>query len=99
MTDWRTCDTCGCLFIHGDEDYADCLCYPTEKPVELLRKLIVNTPAATHIFDPFAGSGSTMLAAHTAGLPSTAIERDPGYANVALHRLAHITGEQPTLLT
>jgi DNA modification methylase len=45
------------------------------------------------ILDPFCGSGSTAAAAHHAGRRCATIEIDPIYVDLALRRLAKITGE------
>lgn len=65
------------------------LCHPYEKPVGLLQKLIYTSsdPGAL-VVDPFAGSGSTLLAARDAGRRWSGAEIDPKYQARALARLA-----------
>lgn len=50
------------------------------------------------VVDPFAGSGSTLHAAHNAGRIGYGIELSPSYADIILARLANLTGETPAKL-
>lgn len=62
--------------------------HPTEKPVALLEQLIEATTRADDlIFDPFAGSGSTLLAARNKGRRYLGIEINEDYYKVARDRL------------
>lgn len=62
--------------------------HPTQKPVEILEPLIrYSCPSGGVVLDPFAGSGSTALAANLAGCRSIMIEVDPTYAAIAERRL------------
>lgn len=62
--------------------------HPTEKPVPLLRDLIEASSASGEIvLDPFAGSGSTLVAATLEGRRSIGIEVDESYAQTAESRL------------
>lgn len=62
--------------------------HPTEKPVELLEQLIEATTRADDlIFDPFAGSGSTLLAARNKGRRYLGLEINEDYYKVARDRL------------
>jgi DNA modification methylase len=49
------------------------------------------------IFDPFLGSGTTMAGAHVLGRAGYGTEISPGYCDVVLRRIAHLTGEEPVL--
>ncbi|MEG0334711.1 MAG: DNA methyltransferase [Akkermansia sp.] len=44
-------------------------------------------PPASNILDPFAGAGSTLIAAHKAGHKSTGIELSPEYFEIAKKRI------------
>lgn len=69
--------------------------HPTMKPVELIEPMITNsTPQGGLVVDPFAGSGSTALAAHNLNRSAWLIEHDPAYVDVILKRL---TDHDPTL--
>ena len=67
--------------------------HPTQKPVELLRRLIANgSRSGQGVLDPFAGSGSTLVAAELLGRRGFGVEIDPTYCDVALARLEAATG-------
>lgn len=63
--------------------------HPTEKPVRVLRPLILaSSDPGDLVVDPFAGSGSTGVACSEEGRSFLGIERDPTYLEVAGRRLA-----------
>jgi DNA modification methylase len=61
--------------------------HPTEKPLGLLSQIISNTRAAL-ICDPFAGSGTTLVAAKALGRHALGVEVDEKYCEVIANRLA-----------
>lgn len=62
--------------------------HPTEKPEPLLRTLLsVIAGSGEVVLDPFAGSGSTLLAAQSLGLKSIGIEADERYCEVIARRM------------
>lgn len=65
------------------------LAHPTIKPLGLLEYLLRNnTMKGDLVFDGFAGSGSTMMAADAAERVCLTIELDPAYADVVINRYA-----------
>lgn len=64
--------------------------HPTVKPLKLMEYLItlVMPPKEGVLLDPFAGSGSTILAAHRLGLKAIGIEKSAEYCEIARARLA-----------
>jgi DNA modification methylase len=72
--------------------------HPTEKPVELFTKPILNHLRIGEIaYEPFSGSGTQLVAAERTGRLCYAMEIDPKFVAVALERLASI-GLEPKLL-
>lgn len=62
--------------------------HPTQKPLWLMRKLIErHTAPGDLILDPFAGSGTTLVAAKFLGRRAVGIEADETYAAAAARRL------------
>ena len=62
--------------------------HPTEKPVQLLRRLIESSSLADEmVLDPFVGCGSTLVAAVAEGRRGTGIELDERYAETAAMRV------------
>lgn len=69
--------------------------HPTVKPIALLRHLLkLVTMQGGRCLDPFAGSGSTLLAAVAEGFSCLAVEREADYHEIAVSRLAHAEGRQ-----
>ena len=61
--------------------------HQTEKPVELLEKLLAICPEGGTVLDPFMGSGSTGVACANTGRRFTGIELEPGYFETARRRV------------
>jgi DNA modification methylase len=91
-----------CLFYPGPEhlfngrpaDVISCdrvpsakLLHPTEKPVPLLSRLISSNMGGS-VFDPFMGSGSTLVAAKQLGRKAIGIEVERKYCDIAVGRLS-----------
>lgn len=67
--------------------------HPTVKPVALMRWLIrLVTPPGGLVLDPFAGSGTTGVAAIAEAVRATLMEREPGYVADIRERIAHAEG-------
>ena len=65
----------------------------TQKPVECMRRPILNNSAEGElVYEPFAGSGSTLIAADSVGRVCHAIEIDPRYCDVIVERWQRFTG-------
>ena len=63
--------------------------HQTEKPLELMRQLVHICEPGKTILDPFAGSGTTLLAAELEGYDAIGIEMNEYYAEKATERLNH----------
>jgi DNA modification methylase len=84
-------------FIMGGskEDKFD---HPTQKPVELMRKPILNhTKPGELVYDPFLGSGTTLAAAEVTGRVCCGLELDPKYVDVVVERWQALSGKKATL--
>ena len=64
--------------------------HQTEKPLELLAKLIEAVPPGALVLDPFCGSGSTGVAALQSGRKFLGCEASPHYYDVAKKRLTEV---------
>jgi site-specific DNA-methyltransferase (adenine-specific) len=66
--------------------------HQTGKPVELMEQLIDFRPDITKVLDPFAGSGTTGVAAAKTDRQCLLIEQEPTYAAIARRRVAEAMG-------
>ena len=70
----------------------------TQKPVECMKRPIENNSSPGQaVYDPFSGSGTTIIAGEMTGRHIYAIELNPAYVDVAIKRWQDFTGEQATL--
>lgn len=70
----------------------------TQKPVEAMRRPIENnSQPGDAIYEPFSGSGTTIIAAEQAGRRCYAMELSPQYVDVAVRRWQQFTGKTATL--
>jgi len=69
--------------------------HPTMKPVGLLRKLIENsTKVGETVYDPFGGSGSTLIACEQFKRKCVMIELDPNYCATIIQRWELLSGKE-----
>jgi DNA modification methylase len=70
----------------------------TQKPVECMRRPIENNSSPGQaVYEPFSGSGTTIIAAEMTGRACHAIELNPAYVDVAVQRWQTFTGAAATL--
>ena len=80
----------------GDQD-ADTV-HGTQKPVDCMRRpMLNNSSPGQAVYEPFCGSGSSLIAAETTGRVCHAVELDPAYVDVALLRWQAFTDKEPVL--
>jgi DNA modification methylase len=74
--------------------------HPTQKPVELMRRPILNhLRRGELVYEPFLGSGTTLAAAELMERVCYGIELDPKYVDVVILRWQQLTGKEATLET
>ncbi len=84
-------------FIMGGSDETKCD-HPTQKPLELMRRPILNhTKRGEAVYDPFLGSGTTLMAAELTERVCHGLELDPKYADVIVKRWQQFTGREAIL--
>jgi DNA modification methylase len=72
--------------------------HSTQKPVECMKKPIENNSSPGQaVYEPFSGSGTTIIAAEMTGRCCYAIELNPAYVDVAVKRWQEFTGQEATL--
>lgn len=67
--------------------------HPTQKPVELLAAVVDNMDWANGFYDPFGGSGTTLIACERNNAKSYIMELTPGYTDVIVERYIRETGD------
>ncbi len=74
----------------------DRMSHGTQKPVECMRRPIRNHGGpGDHVYDPFVGSGTTIIACQQLGRRCYAMDIDPRYVDVCLQRFLDYTGIDP----
>jgi DNA modification methylase len=84
-------------FIMGgsDEEKYD---HPTQKPVDLMRRPILNhIKRGELVYEPFLGSGTTLAAAELTERACCGMELDPKYVDVIIQRWQTLSGKQAKL--
>src|SRR5262249_14322715 len=72
--------------------------HPTVKPVALVADAIKDCSRRNGlVLDPFAGSGTVLIAAERTGRRARALEIDPRYVDVAVRRWETYTGKEAVL--
>ena len=72
--------------------------HPTMKPVELVQKAIRNSSKSRGlVFDPFGGSGSTLIACEATERRARLLELDPKYVDVIVKRWQDYMGQKAVL--
>lgn len=67
--------------------------HPTQKPVEIIEKLLDNTDWAHGVVDMFGGSGTTLIACEGMGQKSYLMELTPAFTDVIVKRYIRTTGK------
>lgn len=71
--------------------------HPTQKPVECMKRPIENNSSPGQaVYEPFSGSGTTIIAGEMTGRAIYAMELSPAYVDVAVKRWQDFTGKEAT---
>ena len=90
---WAIANAAG---AHGPDDDGK-TSHGTQKPIECMRRPILNnSKPGDAVYDPFCGSGTTLIAAEMEGRRCYAVELDPAYAEVIITRWQKFTGKTAT---
>ena len=69
--------------------------HATQKPVECMRRpMLNNSSPGQAVYEPFLGSGTTLIAAQSCGRVCFGIEIDPLFVDLAIRRWQAFTGER-----
>lgn len=72
--------------------------HSTQKPVECMKRPIENNSSPGQaVYEPFSGSGTTIIACEMTGRACHAVELNPAYVDVAVKRWQEFTGQTATL--
>jgi hypothetical protein len=86
------------LWHIANKDQDDKTVHGTQKPVECMRRPILNNSSPGQaVYEPFMGSGTTLIAAETTGRVCHGIELNPAYVDVAVQRWQKFTCKQAVL--
>jgi DNA modification methylase len=86
------------IATRGDETEDPETVHGTQKPVECMRRPILNNSGpGDAIYEPFSGSGTTLIAAEMTGRRCFAMEIDPAYCDVAVRRWQVLTSQEALL--
>ena len=67
--------------------------HPTQKPTGIAKRAIINSSMkAEYVYEPFAGSGSTLMACEECGRTCYAVEYDPAFCSHIIERWEKATG-------
>lgn len=73
--------------------------HATQKPLEAMRRPILNhSRPGDAVYDPFLGSGTTLIAAEETGRVFYGLELNPAHVDLAIARWEGLTGRTATLL-
>jgi DNA modification methylase len=69
--------------------------HPTQKPVELFaRSILHHTNPGEYVYDPFAGSGTLMVACEKTNRRALMMELDPKYCDIIIQRYENYSGKK-----
>ena len=72
--------------------------HPTQKPVRLIEQVFEKINAPSFLFDPYSGSGSTLIACEKTNRKCYGMELDEKYCDVIINRWEQFTGLKATII-
>ena len=95
---WSGDRTQSTLWTIPSRDQDAATVHGTQKPVECMRRPMLNNASPGQaVYEPFCGSGTSLIAAETTGRHCLAMELDPAYVDVAVRRWEAFTGSDAVL--
>ena len=95
---WSGDRTQSTLWSIPNRDQDAATVHGTQKPVECMRRpMLNNSSPGQAVYEPFCGSGTSIIAAESCGRACLAVELDPAYVDVAVRRWDAFTGLSATL--
>ena len=95
---WRTQSTQGTVWRIPAVPKAEREGHGAQKPVECMRRPMRHSSLeGDAVYDPFSGTGSTLIAAELTGRTALCVELDPVYVDIAVKRWQAIAGAEATL--
>jgi len=86
------------LWTIANRDQDAATVHGTQKPVECMRRPMLNNASRGQaVYDPFLGSGTSVIAAETTGRVCFGLELSPAYVDVIVERWQGFTGKQAVL--
>lgn len=85
--------------INRDDGHGDGITHGTQKPVECMARPIRNHGGKDdHVYDPFLGSGTTLIAAEQLDRTCFGVELNPEYCDIIIQRWVNMTKGEPRKL-
>lgn len=72
--------------------------HPTQKPVELIESILGVTDWLHTVYDPFGGSGTTLIACQRLGRTCYTMELEPAFCDTIIARWEQLTGQKAELI-
>lgn len=83
----------------GNSDKEETTGHGTQKPMEtMLRPILNNSKESDYVYDPFLGSGTTLMACEKSKRKCLAVELSPAYCDAIIARWEKMTKQKATLL-
>lgn len=95
---WVAEKHCHDVYTHDYSERPDkSVDHPTVKPLSIVSDVLAKTSKrGSHVFDPFVGSGTTLVAADKLGRIAHAVELSPGFCDVVVERWQRLTSGKAT---